>query len=286
MSRIFEALQQSNPELVDTIGAGTDSAKAVSPLVAALSGHSLSLDEAPRFTIPADPESRLVASTEPNSLAAESLRVLASRLRQAQQRRTIKKLVVTSAVRADGKSTISLNLALTLAAHGERTLLIDGDLHQPSLAKLLQVDGDRGFATWSETREPIRSLLHRAEDLPLWFLPSGTCHGQPLALIHSNETAELLDQLGTWFSWVVIDSPPLVPLADANIWATMANAVLLLVRQGVTPKEALLKSVESLDKSKLFGVIMNGATATGERYYREYYSRNVSAARAASPNKS
>jgi capsular exopolysaccharide synthesis family protein len=281
MSRVFEALQQSSPELSNIGSMGTDSSGSMSPLVAAFNGQSASFDEVVAFNVPNNPELRLVAVNEPDSLAAENLRVLASRLRNAQQRRTVKKLVVTSAVRGDGKSTVSLNLALTLAAQGERTLVIDGDLHQPSLSRLLGVNGDRGFATWFETRGSVRPFLHRTERLPLWFLPAGLCAAQPLALIQSEQTAELLNQLGSWFSWVIIDSPPLVPLADANIWATMADAILLLVRQGITPKQALTKSIESLDKSKLFGVVMNEANTVGERYYREYYSKHAGASKAA-----
>src|SRR5690348_546705 len=155
MSRIFEALQQANPELGRTLPETTESAEALPSFTAALIGESGGLEEVPQFSLPADSESRLVAWLDPNSLAAENLRALSARLRQAQRRKPLKTILVTSAVRGDGKSTISSNLAITLAAHGERTPLLDGDLHQSSLASTLRVDGERGLADWCERSEPV-----------------------------------------------------------------------------------------------------------------------------------
>ena len=279
MSRVFEALQRANPELSRPLDRFEESPDDVSQFAAALTGQFAALEDAPSFAIPESPEARLIAWTDPNSMAAERLRALSSKLRHAQQRQSVKKLLVTSAVRGDGKSAISANLAITLATHGEKTLLIDGDLHQPTLAKTLEIDGERGFATWHKNPGRISDLLHRAQGAPLWFLPAGICPEQPLTLIQSEKTAELLKELSACFSWIVIDSPPLVPLADANIWANMSDAVLLLARQGLTPKRAFLKGVESLDRSKLFGVIMNDASTNEERYYQAYYSGKTAANR-------
>lgn len=272
MSRVFEALQRANPELSGPADQRGESPEGLSQFVATLGGEFTALEDAHQFVIPVSPEARLIAWTDPNCLAAENLRVLSAKLRHAQQHRPLKKLLVTSAVRGDGKSAISANLAISLAAHGEKTLLIDGDLHQPSLSKTLGIDGERGLATWHQNSQAITDLLHRANGLPFWVLPAGICHEQPLTLVQSEKTAELLKQLAGWFSWIVIDSPPLVPLADAAIWSTMSDAVLLLARQGITPKKALVKSVASIDRSKVFGVVMNDATTSEERYYQAYYS--------------
>jgi len=280
MSRVFEALQRANPELNRPLDRCDESPEGLSQFAAAITGELAALEDAPLFAIPETPEARLIAWTDPNSMASEKLRGLASKLRHAQQRKSVKKLLVTSAIRGDGKSAISANLAITLATHGEKTLLIDGDLHKPTLAKTLGVDGEQGFATWHENSGKITDLLYRAQGAPLWFLPAGICQEQPLTLIQSEKTAELLKELSGWFSWVVIDSPPLVPLADSSIWATMSDAVLLLARQGLTPKSAFLKSVAAIDRSKLFGVIMNDANATEERYYQAYYSGKMTANRA------
>jgi capsular exopolysaccharide synthesis family protein len=272
MSRVFEALQRANPELSDLGLDDSHSAGGHSQLVTALTHESAELDDVRHFEIPTVPQARLVAWTHPNSLAAEKLRTLAARLRHAQQRRQLKRLLVTSAIRGDGKSTVSANLAITLASQGAKTLLIDGDLHQPSLARTLGVDGAKGFASWHRHPDAIGSLLYRGERVPLWFLPAGVCLQQPLTLIQSAKTVEFFQRVVNHFDWIVIDSPPLMPLADAGIWATVSDAVLLLVREGVTPKKGLDKCLASIDRSKLFGVIMNDATTSEQRYYQTYYS--------------
>lgn len=279
MSRIYEALQRANPELEQSIVAPPDSPEGLSQLVATLSGESTLLDEAIRFDIPNSPNARLVAWTNPNTLGAEKIRVLAARYKQAQQRRAAKRLVVTSAVRGDGKSTISLNLAITFAVQGERTLVIDGDLHQPALAGMLAVDGEIGFANWCEKSEPCSVPLYRAENLPLWFLPAGKSRAQSLTLLQSPQAATIMKQLTNWFSRIVIDSPPMVPLADSSVWINMSDAVLLIARDGKTPKKVLEKSLESIDKSKIFAVVMNDGNALDERYYSDYHKRVDSAPR-------
>lgn len=272
VSRIFEALQQANPEVNRLIGGEDEYPEGSSRLVAALSGEHDALEDVPGFALPQSPSSRLVVWKDPNSLAAENFRVVSSRLRSARQRRDLKILLVTSAVRGDGKSVTSANLAITLAMHGEKTLLIDGDLHRPTLAKSLMVEDGGGFVSWHSGKGRVVDLLHRADSLPLWFLPSGVCHSQPVTLIQSEKTTELLKQVRAWFSWVVIDSPPLVPLADANIWANVSDGTFLVARQGLTPRKPLEKAIASMDQSKLLGIILNDAQSNEERYYRAYYA--------------
>ncbi|HWC17568.1 MAG TPA: CpsD/CapB family tyrosine-protein kinase, partial [Terriglobales bacterium] len=176
----------------------------------------------------------------------------------------------------DGKSTVSANLALTLATHGERTLLLDGDLHQPALARMLGITVQKGLANANHGSEALVNLLHRARTLPLWFLPAGRSSQQPLTIIQSTTTTELLKQLASSFTWIIIDSPPLIPLADAAVWAGLSDAVLVVARQGCTPKKALEKAIGSFEKSKVFGMIMNDGNAKEQRYYREYHAAKVS----------
>jgi len=272
MSRVFDALRRVNPDLMTYPEPMGDSADSLSQIMASMNGEAPAAEDTPRFRIPQTDEARLVAWNDPNCLAAENLRVLTARLREAQQRRSLKTLLITSAICGEGKTVTSANLAITLALHGEKVLLVDGDFHQPALSRIFGISDERGLASWYETAEPISGLLKCAEGLPLWFLPAGVCSQQPLHVIQSQQTAELFKQLGDWFSWIVIDSPPLVPLADSRTWAAMTDALLLVTRQGFTPKKAFIKGLAAIDRSKLFGVVINEATATEERYYRAYYS--------------
>ena len=272
MSRVFDALRRANPNLISYPEPPGDSSDCLTQIMATVNGEAPAPEDVPRFQIPQDEETRLVAWNDPKCLAAENLRVLTARLRDARQRRSLKPLLITSAICGEGKTVTSANLAITLALHGEKVLLIDGDFHQPALSRIFGIRDERGLANWHESTEPIAGLLKSAEGLPLWLLPAGVCSQQPLHVIQSQQTAELLKQLSDWFSWIVIDSPPLVPLADSRTWAAMSDAFLLVTRQGFTPKKAFMKGLATLDRSKLFAVVINEATATEERYFRAYYS--------------
>lgn len=278
MSRVFDALRRANPNLITYPESTGDSADCLSQIMATISSEAQAPEDVPRFRIPNAQEARLVAWNDPNCLAAENLRVLTARLREARQQRLLKTLLITSAICGEGKTITSANLAISLALHGEKVLLIDGDLHQPALSRIFGISDERGLATWHETSEPISGLLKSAENLPLWFLPAGVCSQQPLHVIQSQQTVELLKQFSDWFSWIVIDSPPLVPLADSRTWAAMSDVVLLVTRQRVTPKKAFMKGLATLDRSRLFGVVINDATAAEERYYRAYYSAKAATA--------
>src|SRR5579884_1218827 len=236
MSRIFEALQRSQSERAGS-PEPNDLSDNLSQLAVTLGRELRHVEDAPQFSLTVGREQRLIVRTEPNCLAAEQFRVLASRLKQAQQRRSLKKILVTSAIRGDGKSTISTNLALTLAAHGERTLLIDGDLHQATLAKILGVNAQEGLSTIGTSSGSMARLLYRAEDTPLWFLPAGRCSSQPLGIIQSVEMSNLLAEMSSYFSWIVIDSPPLVPLADSSVWVSLSDCVVFAMRSKFTEKK-------------------------------------------------
>lgn len=271
MSRVFEALQQLSTGGLEDGSAEGDSIVESSSLLTALAGEVAQFDNVRQFSLPAIPASRLFAAGEPHTLAAEKLRGLVAKLRQMRSRRNAKRILIASAVRGDGKSMMSANLAVTLASQGERTLLIDGDLHKPTLHQLMGIRERRGFADWCEQGTSIAEYMFREQRMPLWFLPAGSAVEQPITNIQSPATSELLSKLGNWFDWVVIDSPPLVPLADSTVWSTMSDLLVLVVREGATPRKALIKAVDAVDKSKLCAVVLNDAMSPESKYYRQYY---------------
>ena len=236
-------------------------------------GFSSELMDVERFAIPESPDLHLVAINEPGGVGAERLRTLASRLKRAQQRYAIKKLLVTSAVPGEGKTLISANLAITLALHRQRTLVIDGDLRGGTLSALLDAANRPGLADWWGTGEPIAATLYRAEQLPLWVLPAGKYHDSPLTLLQSSEMTELFPQLSAMFDWIVIDSPPLTPFADAATLASMSDAVVLVTRQGFTPKRLLREALKSIDGTRIIATVLNEATISHQQYYQRYYQQ-------------
>jgi len=213
---------------------------------------------------------RLVALTDQTSLGAEKFRTLAARLRYLQNEKDLKRLVITSAIQGEGKSLISANLAITLARR-QRTLLVDGDLRRSGLNDLFGTQNMRGLTDWWRRNLPIDSFLTRLEGISLWHLSSGQTEGQPLEILQSQRMSDMLNKLAESFDWVIIDSPPLAPVADGHVWATHADGTLLVVRQGKTPKKLLQKTLESVENLRLVGIVMNTSEDAQRHHYSQYY---------------
>jgi capsular exopolysaccharide synthesis family protein len=275
MSRIFEALQQSTSGTIHHPANASSSTK-VPELIPRMGEEGISTRPGSTFSIPVSPEKRLVAITERLGFGAEKLRMLSARLKYAQNRRSLKRLLITSAIVGEGKTTITANLAVLLAQQQQRVLLIDGDLHQAALTSLFGLSSRPGLGEWWQRQQEIDDFTYRAEGIPLWFLPSGKWVEQPLTMLHSGELQQLIENMSQRFDWVIIDSPPLAPLADAATWQTMTDCVLVVARKAVTPKKLLERSLTLLDKSKLLGIVLNDADSNEERYYARYYDRSGS----------
>jgi len=215
----------------------------------------------------------LVARTEQGSVAGEKFRSLAIRLRNFQKRQRLKKLLITSSVKGEGKSVISANLAVTLA-QAQRTLLIDCDLHQSGLREVLGSHGLAGIAEWWRQSGSVHSFLRRMDELPLWYLPAGQASEPPMEILQSQRFSDMLHHISKWFDWVVLDSPPLVPVADSAVLAVHVDATLLVVRQFTTPKP-LLKEALKTENLKLLGIVANEWQGTEQSYYSHYYKGYV-----------
>lgn len=272
MSRIFEALQHFKATTSDGRSWLPDF-NSISANPAVVEPEIAGLEHVPSVTISPAAESRLVVLTDNLSAGAEKFRILASRLRQLQQKRALKKVLISSSVKDEGKTVIATNAATALAKLNQRVLLIDGDCHQPSVAKMLGVGPFVGLSEWWQSGEPIANYLRRIEGVPLWFLGSGELLDPPLEMLQSSKLAELLNELGSWFDWVIIDSPPMAPVADSSVWSALTDGTILVARQGKTPMKVFEKTLDSVDKSKLIGLVLNEASDPDRAYCSEYYSQ-------------
>lgn len=273
MSQVFEALQRSNAKKEGSAPAGI--ADANPAVFMDLDSETTNLNQVPSLTISAAPERRLIALSENRSLGAEKIRILGARLRHLRQQRPLKTLLITSSIKQEGKSVLSANLALSFARTKQRVLLLDGDCHQPSIAGLFGANGLPGLSDWWTSGGPVVNYLRRVDGLPLWFLSAGRPAEQPLEILQSQQFTRLMSQIGAWFDWVVIDSPPYAAVADSSVWAGMADGILLLARQGSTPKRVLRKVLESIDRSKVLGIILNDCADPDHNYYAHYYGQSV-----------
>ena len=218
------------------------------------------------------PTSRLVFLTEPDSLAAEKFRFLGVRLRQLQQSRSLKKVLITSTIPEEGKSTVSANLAGVLARRKQSVLLIEGDLRRPTLAQQFGLGRLAGLGEWLQSGRQTVSNVYRLEGPDFWFLPAGNPPENPLELLQSGRLSYLMGQLSNLFDWIIVDSPPLLPLADTTVWSRVTDGTLLVAREGKSEKKQLQRGLEALKKSDLLGVVLNGCAHPDHKSYYQRYS--------------
>jgi capsular exopolysaccharide synthesis family protein len=233
-----------------------------------------SLDDAPFLPISPKLAEHLVALLDEHTLPAEKFRMLANRVASVRLTRELKLVHVTSSVLGEGKSLVSANLAVTFARRrpDQKVLLLEGDLRKPSLTRVFGTNLVPGFGEWWESglREGIPPV-YRLEGLHLWLLPAGVTE-RPTDIMQSPRLPQILADLAKLFDWVVIDSPPLLPVADSGIWARVADGTILVVRAGVPPAKAIRKGLESLDNARLIGVVLNdSADEERSQYYNQYY---------------
>lgn len=275
MSRIFEALQKSS---AGKAGGFTDFASALhdpyqDAAEAATSPSPVpDFDHFPQVNVSVRPGGRLFCLTQRDSLGAEKFRFLGVRLRQLQQNRTLKRILVTSTIPEEGKSTISANLACTLARkRQQKVLLLDGDLRRPSLNRLLGLNHLKGLSEYLQGAAAAQEPIYRLEEPGFWFIPAGTPPENPLDLMNSTRYNVLLQRLSEWFDWIVIDTPPVLPLADTSVWSKTADGILLVTREGTTRKRQLQRGLAALDTTKLLGVVINSTHSTEHDNYYQHY---------------
>ncbi|HWO31344.1 MAG TPA: CpsD/CapB family tyrosine-protein kinase [Candidatus Acidoferrum sp.] len=231
------------------------------------------LEHCPVLPVSLRDDSRLVSVGKEGSLGAEKFRFLAVRLRQLRHSRPLKKILITSSIPQEGKSTVSANLACTLARRKpQKTLLLEGDLRRPNIAAQFGLGKLPGLCEWL-SGESQSINIYRLESLGVWILPAGSTPQNPLELMQSGKLSPLMEQLEAWFDWIVIDSPPVLPLADTSLWSRLADGILLVTRKGTTEKQQLQRGLEAIDKSKLLGALVNSsANAAHSDYYQRYTS--------------
>ncbi|MFZ0662803.1 MAG: CpsD/CapB family tyrosine-protein kinase [Acidobacteriaceae bacterium] len=227
-------------------------------------------DEFPSLRISLPDQSRLVCLSESGSPAAESFRLLGVRLRHIRRDREIKTLLVTSTIPQEGKSTVAANLACSLALKKpQRVLLLEGDIRRPSQGRILGLREVPGLCEYLRNERTLAETLYHLEEAGIWILPAGNAMGRPLELLQSGRLLTLMEQLPAWFDWIIIDSPPVLPLADTSVWMRHGDGILLVVRQGTTQKRQLQRGLEAIEPKKLIGALLNSSTNTPDKSY--YY---------------
>ena len=221
-------------------------------------------------------DSHLIDATKPHDPPSEEFRTLRTRLNHLQSLQPTHTCVVTSPSPAEGKSFTAVNLALA-ESHlaGNNTLLADFDFRRPIVHSLFQIDRSPGLTDYLLGRAELHQIIKKVAGTNLFLMPAGEAVLNPLELLNLQDVKTLLDKLPEVFNWIVLDSPPLLFAADANLLSTMCHGTLLVVRIGTTTIDSVTRALQSLCENNVLGIAVNGARR-GElyskyTYYHSYY---------------
>jgi protein-tyrosine kinase len=214
-----------------------------------------------------------------NARGTEEFRTLRSRLYHTREKMALKKILVTSALPKEGKSFTSANLAQVLVRqHGRRVLLIDADLRGPRLHMMLGTTASPGLSDYLQGKNDEFSIMQQGPMENLFFIPSGDQISDPSELVANGRLKLLLQRVEALFDWIIIDSPPAVPVSDASVLSKACDGVLLVVRSNATPVDMARRARQEFPDQALVGVVLNGTDSDAipySRYYYEAYGKSV-----------
>ena len=203
---------------------------------------------------------------------AEQFRTLRSRLYQLRSSQPLHTLLVTSSVAGEGKTFVTSNLVRAIVRQAERrVLVIDADLRCSRLHTVLGAPASPGLSDYLRGGTDEPSVIQHGGAGNLCFIPSGSRVSEPSELLSNGRFKTLLERVGPAFDWVIIDSPPCLPVADSGMIAEWCDGILLVVRAGFTPSPVVQKSRQELKGRNVVGVVLN-AVAHDAQGYGSYYS--------------
>jgi protein-tyrosine kinase len=298
MSRIHEALKKAEQERAATQGSSAQPSLASTPVAdppvyadapaAMMAAVAASNQGAPAFassfgldTLVArtaqmewkpDLATMLFMNSDDSARGTEEFRTLRSRLYHLREKMTLKTVLVTSALPKEGKSFTSANLAQVIVRqHGRRVLLIDADLRGPRLHLMLGTTAGPGLSDYLQGRNDEFSIMQRGPLENLFFIPSGTGIEDPAELVGNGRLKMLLQRVAPLFDWIIVDSPPAVPVADASLLAKACDGVIMVVRSNSTPSDVARKARQEFPDQALVGIVLNGTSDEAAPYARYYY---------------
>jgi len=223
------------------------------------------------------PVEELVSFVAPSSLEADQYRMLRHAVERLHQDAGYQVFGITSAAAGDGKSVTTLNLAGSLAqSAGARVLIICADLHRETVPQYL------GLKTWHvpgladaivDERYTLPQVVHRLERFNVSILPAGNVQSRPYELLSSRRLQALLEEARRHYDYVLVDTPPVAPLADCRLLGRCVDGFIVVVAANKTPRKLLAEALRVLESSKLLGVVFNGDDSPLSPYYG-YYARH------------
>ncbi|EGL19538.1 MULTISPECIES: CpsD/CapB family tyrosine-protein kinase [unclassified Paenibacillus] len=216
----------------------------------------------------------LIADVNPKSQISEAYRVLRTNIQYSSIDKEITTILVTSAQPAEGKSTTVSNLAITYAQEEKNVLLIDADLRKPTMHKLFGISNRSGLTNLLLGEAPVREVAIPSHLPNLYLIPSGPSTPNPAEMLASKRMTQFIEQAKAEYDIVLIDSPPILAVTDAQILATKCEGVILVLNHGKVKREVAKRAVDRLEHVgvKPLGVVINNKTntKTSSSYYSYY----------------
>lgn len=275
MGKIFEALEKAGTKNIEAIPISQDmrkdireqkAVKKVVPLLNSGRNHKEGrLDDT------------LITFHAPQSAEAEIFKILRTNILFPASGRPPKTILVTSALPEDGKSFVISNLAISIARGvEEHVLLIDGDIRKPAIHQRFGMKDASGLSEYLARGDDIAAMIHKTPIEKLKIIPAGDPPPNPAELMSSKKMKALLNEVKSRYDdrYILIDSPPPAMASETNAVAQYVDAIIIVVRAGKTPRDAVADTIEHIGKEKLIGIVLNQADSSSTKFYgyeKTYY---------------
>jgi len=216
---------------------------------------------------------KLVTDRRIPPVSREQYRRLAAVLHASQEASGIKVVMVASAAEGEGKTLTAANLALTLSeSYRRNVVLVDADLRRPALQALFGFPDSGGLSECLVSREEQQLKVWPVSPT-LSVLPAGHPTGDPMAALTSERMRRVIGEARETFDWVIVDTPPVLLIPDAQLLGSMVDGVIVVIRADRTPQDLVRRAVDALGHAQILGTVLNGATTSPAGSSYEYYGR-------------
>jgi capsular exopolysaccharide synthesis family protein len=279
MAKVYDALRRAEEERKRRSGQLTEP---MAPVEWEPTGHTvqpgrtplwkrwlaaLTSRRSPAASGPSDVNKRRISLLQPDSYAAEQFRALRGRIDSLGAQRPVRTIAVTSALPGEGKTTASINLAaVTAMSVGRRVLLIDCDLRKPKIHQALGLRPEAGLAEVLTDTKSLDQAIVKVEGVNLEVLAVRSRPANPSELLASARMREIVEEVAERYDRVVLDTPAALGLPDSKTVSELCDGLVVVVRADVTSTRDLQATLEIMDRSRLLGLVMNGAQIDQSRY--------------------
>lgn len=218
-------------------------------------------------------KSNVITIKKPKSPISEAYRTLRTNIQFSSFDKEVKTIVITSSAPNEGKTTTAVNLAVTLAQSGHNTIIVDCDQRRPSLHRVFNLSNEKGLSNILIGEVSFQEAVKKTELQNLSLLTSGTVPPNPAELLASHKMEKFFDFLKKEYEYIIIDTPPVLMVTDAQILSKYSDGCLLVVASRESDKSGVIRAKELLEQvnAKILGVVLNKYTTSKGNYYNYYH---------------